>query len=110
MKKERIIEEMAKLDNGENPSLLAINAQEGLALTSQMYPVDLNAVRRVLLGMDDAVTEKYRDELIDLLIADDEIIRSTDIEIFSRGCLLIAKATAYEQCEAILKAHGTWEE
>ena len=112
MKRERIIEEMARLEGQWIDDIQIMVSryggptyQYGVRSTRisecPNYLEDLNAVHWVLLTLDELEILKVWEELM-------SILRRPNIPTISSHWVLLA--TAEQLCEAILKAVGVWED
>lgn len=101
MDKKRIQEEMARLDScpKDCPFLVPCSGKPEDCHDLPAYTEDLNAVHRVLCGLDEDTLGSY----------DCHLQRITD-RAYPKSNYAIHKATAAQWCEAILRATGKWEE
>jgi len=111
MKEERIIEEMARLEELESICGTVCMIDQCRTTGEPMpipvpfscdYLTDHNACNRVIDGMDDV----SRNEAFNWLW---RITNTSDIFLIPSHCGTTLQATCPQKCEAVLKAYGKWE-
>ena len=114
MKKERIIEELARLD-GNTKEFISIEYIEdanwhigteadGYKTVLDDYLEDHNAIQRIVDGLSCTQSARFTGNMIAV------VVKGEEIDYWQEIALLLLKATCPQKAEALLRMAGKWEE
>jgi hypothetical protein len=115
MNTKRKIELLAEVDGFDlRKGFLRVDVQEFLhngsyykPLPNYLDPDDHNPIQRIVDGMDGETFKKYLNHLAEITGRYD----TGNVKwYFINECIRMHRATVAQQCEAVLKAKGLWEE